>query len=130
MTELLKAERPEVLDGRTHCVPTGCGKVYIIVNWYEGRIFEVFMIAAKAGGCISALAETIGKLISRQAQHGIDVGPLVKHLKGISCHEHLFQGAKSCTDALARVLERDIALEAEAQPELPALTDEEVADAG
>ena len=119
MTELVKTERPEVLDGRTYCVPTGCGKVYIIVNWYEGRVFEVFMQAGKAGGCMSTQTETIGKLISREGAYGLDAVELVKYLKGIACHMPVEGGAKSCTDAIARVLERDIATEAEVQRELP-----------
>ena len=125
MTDLVKAERPEVLEGRTYCVRTGCGKIYIVINWHEGRIFEVFMKAGKSGGCMASQTETIGKLISREGSYGLDAEELVKYLKGIACHEPVFNGAKSCTDALARAIERDLAREAEAQPELPELAEEE-----
>lgn len=108
MTELVKAERPERVDGSTWCVPTGCGKVYVTVNWIEGRIFEVFIKAGKAGGCMTAQTATIGKLISRECAYGLDAAELVGYLKGVSCHKQLEAGAKSCTDAVARVIERDI----------------------
>ncbi|HEB02793.1 hypothetical protein LCGC14_2560680 [marine sediment metagenome] len=128
MTGLVKTERPELLCGRTWCVATGCGKVYITINWYEGRVFEVFLTAGKAGGCMSSTTETIGKLISREGAYGLPAEELVKSLKGISCKENMLMGPKSCTDALGIVLEKDIALEAEAQPELPELAEPEEAD--
>lgn len=125
MAELVKTERPEVLSGRTWCVPTGCGKVYITINWHEGRVFEVFLKAGKAGGCMASTTETIGKLISREGAYGLPAIELVKYLKGISCKENMLKGPKSCTDALGIVLEKDILFEAEAQPELPEIAESE-----
>ena len=109
MAELKKAARPVVLDGKTYFQYTGCGKVYVTINRHKGHIFELFIRAAKAGGCMAAQCETIGRLVSWQARHGLDVKGLIPYIKGISCKERLGkEGEQSCADAIALVLELDI----------------------
>lgn len=115
MDDLIKAKRPDVLDGSTYREPTGCGSLYVTINRVEGRIIEVFIKAGKAGGCMTAQTATIGKLISRECSYGLDAAELVAYLGGVSCHEQLVDGAKSCTDAVARVIKRDIARYAAAE---------------
>ena len=113
-----KADRPDVIEGRTYCIPTGCGKVYVIINRLEGQIFEVFLKGGKAGGCMTAQTETIGRLISDRARYGIEINDkFVKSFKGTSCHQALEKGhAQSCTDVVARAIELDIALHVESEP--------------
>ena len=119
MNELKKADRPEVVDGRTWRIMTGCGKLYVIVNRLDGEIFEVFLKGGKAGGCLTAQSETIGKLVSNMARYGIPIdGDFVIKFLGTSCHQNLGEGkAKSCADALASVIEKDIKRYKAEQPE-------------
>lgn len=126
MSDLKKAERPEVVHGSTWCIPTGCGKLYVVVNRLEGRIFEVFLKGGKAGGCMTAQTEAIGKFISEQARYGLPIDDdFVKKFKGTSCQEKPKEGkAQSCADAMARVIEKDIALYKESQPIQIKLVDE------
>ena len=105
-----------VLDGKTYCQHTGCGRVYVTVSRLDGKVFELFIRAAKAGGCMAAQTETIGRLISWQARHGLDVQGLIPYIKGISCLNHMGkEGAHSCADAIARVLEIDHGINGEAK---------------
>ncbi len=132
MPSPVKAPRPEVLTGRTYCQRTGCGKVYVTVNRdADGNVFELFIRAAKAGGCMAAQTETIGRLVSWQARHGLDVSGLPHYIKGISCKERLGkEGAQSCADAIARVLEQDEADQPVKAPEVIFKLLQEVLDDG
>ena len=122
-----KIPRPEMLYGRTYHEVTGCGKVYVTVDRLDGRVFELFIRAAKAGGCMAAQTETIGRLISWQARHGLNVLDLVPYIKGISCKERIGKktGAQSCADAIARVLEKDEAHEQEVIAVLESINEDE-----
>ena len=117
MSELKKAERPEVVDGTTVKTRTGCGNLYVTLNELESEPFEAFAHMGKAGGCASAMIEALGRLVSLALRLGSRPEELVKQLKGISCHEPVFHGAKSCPDAFGRMIERDMEIRAKAQPE-------------
>lgn len=119
MSELKKADRPEVVDGSTWGIPTGCGTLYVIVNRVEGQIFEVFITGGKAGGCMTSQAEIVGKLVSQQARFGIPIDEeFVLKFKGTSCHNKLAEGeAQSCADAMAIAIEKDIEKYKESQPQ-------------
>ena len=119
MPELKKAERPEVVDGSTWCIRTGCGKMYVIVNRVEGKIFEVFLKGGKAGGCMTSQTEVVGKLVTEHARFGIPIDDsFVSKFKGTSCHNMLEKGeAQSCTDAMAIAIEKDIKKYKSEQPE-------------
>ncbi len=111
--------RPEVVTGITRNITTGCGKLYITVNFdEEGRAFEVFGNMGKAGGCVASQTEALARLISLVLRSGISPIHIVKQLKGISCHMPAWEkgGGKilSCADAFARALERTV-LSEEAQ---------------
>jgi ribonucleoside-diphosphate reductase alpha chain len=104
--------RPEVITGTTSKVTTGCGNLYITVNQdEEGNFFEVFIQMGKAGGCAASQLEAIGRLVSLALRGGIEVKVVVEQLKGIRCPSPSWAAGKkifSCSDAIARVLEKRI----------------------
>jgi ribonucleoside-diphosphate reductase alpha chain len=104
--------RPEVVEGQTRVMATGCGKLYITVNFDDGEPFEIFGNMGKAGGCAASQTEGLARMISMALRAGIPPGHVIKQLKGISCHLPAWEqgGGKilSCADAFAKALERCI----------------------
>jgi len=101
--------RPEVIEGTTRKMPTGCGTLYVTLNVDEhGHPFEAFTNMGKAGGCASSQAEAISRLISLGLRAGIKSEEIVKQLKGIRCPMMAwYKGDKilSCADAIAKAIE-------------------------
>lgn len=104
--------RPEVLKGKTRRIKTGCGNLYITVNFHDGEKEpnEVFIRLGKAGGCAASQSEAVGRLITLALRAKVEVAEIIKQLKGIGCQEPMFigQGEKtlSCPDAVAKALEK------------------------
>jgi ribonucleoside-diphosphate reductase alpha chain len=102
--------RPDVVQGQTRAMTSGCGKLYITINSDEQGPFEVFAQMGKAGGCAASQAEGLARLISLSLRSGVDPEQIVKQLKGISCHLPGWEkgGGKilSCPDAIAKTIER------------------------
>ena len=99
--------RPDVLQGKTRKLKTGCGNLYVTVNELNGKPVEVFCKLGKAGGCSSSQVETMGRLISLALRAGVEMGVIVRQLQGISCHQTTgFGNSKitSCSDGVAKVL--------------------------
>ena len=109
--KLAPRKRPKVTRGVTERVNTGCGYIYVTVNFDNRGISEVFSTLGKAGGCAAAQLEAISRLTSLALRSGIDIDSIVKHLRGIRCpsiaweHGHAIL---SCADAIAIVLEKYI----------------------
>ena len=102
-------ERPETLNGFTTKVQTGFGSLFITVNEYEGKAFEVFAIIGKSGKSTTAKTEAIGRLVSLALRSGIDVKEIVDQLKGIGGEHPVFQKGDlvlSIPDAISRTLEK------------------------
>jgi ribonucleoside-diphosphate reductase alpha chain len=78
-------DRPDVLTGYTHKVPTALGNAYVTVNYTdEGQTpYEVFAAIGKAGSAVSAMAEALGRVVSLALQHNVPTKEIVKQLKGI-----------------------------------------------
>ncbi|MBA7716249.1 hypothetical protein ES703_125318 [subsurface metagenome] len=105
---LAPRKRPEETTAIIKRVTTGCGSLYVSVAWDDHGICEVFSTLGKSGGCASAQLEAICRLISLALRSGIDVAPIVKHLRGIRCPNIAWGQGKSilsCADAIASVLE-------------------------
>jgi ribonucleoside-diphosphate reductase alpha chain len=118
-----KRERPQALSGRTYQMRTGCGPLYITINEDERGLFEVFTTMGKAGGCAASQCEAIGRLVSLAWRSGLGAEPIVRQLRGISCHKPSGFGQErvlSCADALALAVQRhrqpDAAVEKHVSP--------------
>lgn len=98
-----KLPRPKVLQGRTHEVLCGCGRVYVTVNRLEDRPIEVFARLGKSGGCGAATMEAVGRLLSAGLRCGVGPEVLVRQVSGILCHR-----SPSCLEAVAAVLRGEV----------------------
>ncbi|MFH1655696.1 MAG: vitamin B12-dependent ribonucleotide reductase [Candidatus Omnitrophota bacterium] len=102
--------RPEVVTGTTTKVSTGCGNLYVTINFdEEEKPFEVFTQMGKAGGCAASQLEAVGRLLSLALRSGIDIKSVIDQLHGIRCPSPSWEkGVRifSCADAISRVVER------------------------
>jgi hypothetical protein len=107
---LVPRPRPPVTTGHTVRMNTGCGNLYVTINEDgDGQPFELFNHMGKAGGCAASQNEAIGRLISYALRCGASMEPLIKQLKGISCHRPAWgEDGKisSCSDAIGKALEK------------------------
>jgi ribonucleoside-diphosphate reductase alpha chain len=109
--KLAPRKRPKVTRGVTERLNTGCGNIYVTVNFDSRGIAEVFSTLGKSGGCASAQLEAISRLTSLALRSGIDIDSIVKHLRGIRCPSIAWEQGHailSCADAIASVLEKYI----------------------
>ncbi|MFP3879854.1 MAG: vitamin B12-dependent ribonucleotide reductase [Dehalococcoidia bacterium] len=107
--KLAPRKRPKVTRGVTERVNTGCGYIYVTVNFDSQGISEVFSTLGKAGGCAAAQLEAISRLTSLALRSGIDIESIVKQLRGIRCPSIAWEQGHailSCADAIASVLEK------------------------
>lgn len=108
---LTPRSRAKITKGITERVTTGCGYIYITVNFDEEGICEVFTSLGKAGGCASAQLEATSRLISLALRSGISIASVVKHLRAIRCPSVAWEqghAVLSCADAIASVLDKFI----------------------
>lgn len=113
-----KRERPRALSGKTYQMQTGCGPLYVTINEDEQGLFEVFTTMGKAGGCAASQCEAIGRLVSLAWRSGVDPQPVMRQLRGISCHKPSGFGPNrvlSCADALGIAVHTHLNPEAAAE---------------
>jgi ribonucleoside-diphosphate reductase alpha chain len=114
----LPRARPYVTRGSTQRIETGCGHLYVTINEDDRGLCEVFTQMGKSGGCTASQAEAVGRLISLALRSGIEPEAIVKQLKGIRCPSPLWQPGGmvlSCSDAVAKALERFVKNKPEVQ---------------
>lgn len=105
---LMPRPRPDVTQGVTERIRTGCGNLYITVNYDNKGICEIFTNTGRAGGCPSQ-SEATARLASIALRSGLSVEALVEQLKGIRCPSTIRQQGMKCTscpDAIARVIQK------------------------
>jgi len=113
-----REERHATLTGVTWRLRTGCGKLYVTINFNNEytRIVEVFGQMGKAGGCAACHLSALTMTISNYLRVGGDIWHIIRDLKGIQCHQPFIHPENkkfepergefvSCVDALGRVLE-------------------------
>ena len=104
----MKRAREDVLVGKTRRIRTGCGNLYVTVNFQNNVPLEVFVRLGKAGGCASSQTEALGRLISLAVRHGVTIKEIIHQLAGIGCHLPAFTGEDSrnlsCADGVAKCL--------------------------
>jgi ribonucleoside-diphosphate reductase alpha chain len=103
------AEKNKPLAALTWDKKTGCGTLHIIINEKPtGKIFRVFSLLGKGGGCASSQNEAIGRLISRCLKYSVPIKQIIEDLSSISCHSPFTQpdGTKilSCSDGISKAL--------------------------
>jgi ribonucleoside-diphosphate reductase alpha chain len=107
--KLTPRQRPKVTKGITERVNTGCGYIYVTVNFDDHGICEVFSSLGKAGGCASAQLEATSRLISLALRSGIGTASITKQLRAIRCPSVAWEQGRlvlSCADAIVNVLEK------------------------
>ena len=94
-----KIPRPKVLAGFTIERRSSCGKIYTTVTLSPetSALMEVFVRFGKAGGCGSAMADGIARLVSYGLRSGLEPGDAVKALSGIGCH----LGSNTCLNCVS-----------------------------
>ncbi len=103
--------RPESAVGVTHRLDTGCGKLYLTVNYQpnSGEILETFIITGSDGGCL-VYTEAASRLISLAIRGGIPVQKIIEQLTSTySCPSYMLARGKgknlspgrSCASAIA-----------------------------
>ncbi len=100
--------RPEVTQGITKRLETGCGHMYVTMNSDEHGPCEVFVQMGKVGGCASAQLEAIARLSSLALRSDVKLESIIRQLKGIRCQSPMWHKGKmitSCGDAVGQALE-------------------------
>jgi ribonucleoside-diphosphate reductase alpha chain len=106
--------RPLSAHGVTHRLDTGCGKIYLTVNYQtkDGEIMETFITTGSDGGCL-VYTEATSRLISLAIRGGIGVDEIIEQLTGThSCPSYMMargkgkalSPGKSCASAIAKKL--------------------------
>ena len=101
--------RPEITQGITQRLETGCGHMYVTINTDAQGACEVFIQMGKVGGCASAQLEAIARLVSLALRSQIKIESITRQLKGIRCQSPMWNKGKmitSCGDAVGQALEQ------------------------
>jgi ribonucleoside-diphosphate reductase alpha chain len=102
-------ERPDVLESKTYKVKTALGSLYVSVGLdpISGRPMETVLNVGRGGQELSAMAEGLGRVVSKALQAHIDVSAIVKTLGGIGGEAIVWSGKQpvlSIPDAVANIL--------------------------
>ena len=105
-------KRPDIIKGVTVKTVTGCGPLYVTINYDEnGNPFEIFNSIGKSGGCAQSQTESTGRMVSLALRSGIGAEEIINQLKGIRCNIPYGFGGNiiySCADAIGKALEKSL----------------------
>ena len=104
-----KKARPVVIKGSTTRYETGCGHIYITLNYVGGKLFEVFAKLGKSGGCAMSQLEALTRLVTLALRYDIPPEEIIKQLSQLKCPSPGLEDGEqifSCADAIAKVLSK------------------------
>jgi len=101
--------RPKILHGTTIKIKTGCGNLFVTINFdKDNKPYEVFARLGKSGSCFLSQIQSLATIISIAIQGGIQVEKIIEKLKGHRCNNPIITEGEeilSCSDALAKAME-------------------------
>ncbi|MCG2760440.1 MAG: vitamin B12-dependent ribonucleotide reductase [Candidatus Delongbacteria bacterium] len=101
--------RPDIMEGKTYKVNTGEGAMYVTVNTFDGKPFELFASIGKAGGNAAAQSEAISRMVSLALRSDIDLNVIIKQLIGIGSPTPVWHNGEqilSTPDAIGKILKK------------------------
>ncbi|MDE4908258.1 adenosylcobalamin-dependent ribonucleoside-diphosphate reductase [Methanogenium marinum] len=99
--------RPKELIGKTYLCQSGCCRLYVTVNLFEGNPWEVFIRTVGSGGC-EANSNAIGRAISTGLQSGVPYTKYVKQFRKVNCLSAVKNAESegySCADVVGRCID-------------------------
>lgn len=104
-----KKPRPQKLPGQTYEMPTACGPIYVTITRESAgnNPQELFLRFGKSGGCASAIADGMARIVSYALRSGMEPSLVIKGLRGIGCH----QGSNTCMHAIAKAFGEELGLQ-------------------
>ncbi|AGB41394.1 ribonucleoside-diphosphate reductase, adenosylcobalamin-dependent [Halobacteroides halobius DSM 5150] len=109
---ILPEERPLAAAGETIMYNTGCGKLYLTINFDgAGNPIETFLTTGSDGGC-HVMTEAVSRLTSLALRSGIAPEEIIDQLESTTtCPSFMYEKGKgqklegrSCPDVVARAL--------------------------
>ena len=111
-TAVVPRERSPLTQGFTEKYVTGCGNLYVTVNFDDKGICEIFTNTGKAGGCPSQ-SEASARLATLALRSNVNYESIISQLVGIRCPAAIRNKNSqclSCPDAISKSLKRAINL--------------------
>ena len=95
------------VQGVTYEMPTGCGPLFVTLNYDEQGPIETFLNMNPPGGCAAAQTAMAGILTSFNLHRSEPPERIIKHLRAVGCPEpNKIYDEMSCAEALATSLNK------------------------
>lgn len=75
------------MRGITIKIKTPHGSMFVTINFFEGKMKEVFVVVSKPGSELRACAEALGRVISLALQKGLPPEDILETLENIKTEE-------------------------------------------
>lgn len=107
-------KRPKELFGVSYKALSGCGKLYVTINYKDKKPYEVFVFTGGNGGC-QAQNQAIGRLISVALRNDVNYETIVRQLNRVTCPIAMKNkcDGKSCSDIIGNLLKQSMGDEVE-----------------